>query len=235
MITVKKDAIKFKTPDGMQSVGALANVGTFGVNAFQYMRTIDSTFRSAKFPTGTELVIDCTNDLGNTINSFQYAFCSTTGIKKIKILANATKVLNNVEGTSMYYAFSSSTDLEVVDVSGIIPLKPRELRYAFYNSVKIREVIGEFDCSLIKSGYTSYAFLNMKELVEIRFKENTNFYALAFTNSSKLSILSIQSIIDSLATVEEAQTLTFHKNIEEKLTDEQKAQITSKNWNLAFK
>ena len=48
--------------------------------------------------------------------------------------------------------------------------------------------------------------------------------------SSKLSAESVQSIIDGLAIVGTAQTLTLHSSIV--LTDEQKAQISSKNWTL---
>lgn len=44
---------------------------------------------------------------------------------------------------------------------------------------------------------------------------------------------SIQSIIDGLATVETAQTLKLHADVKAKLTDDQLATITSKNWNLA--
>jgi hypothetical protein len=46
-----------------------------------------------------------------------------------------------------------------------------------------------------------------------------------------LTAESIQSIIDGLATVTTAQTLTLHKNIV--LTDEQKATINAKGWTLA--
>lgn len=49
--------------------------------------------------------------------------------------------------------------------------------------------------------------------------------------SSKLSAESIQSIIDGLATVETAQTLTLNSAIT--LTDEQKATINAKGWTLA--
>lgn len=44
---------------------------------------------------------------------------------------------------------------------------------------------------------------------------------------------SIQSIIDGLAIVETAQTLTLHADVKAKLTEEQLVTITNKNWNLA--
>jgi hypothetical protein len=52
-------------------------------------------------------------------------------------------------------------------------------------------------------------------------------------SSPVLSDESIQSIIDGLATVETAQTLTLHADVKAKLTQAQLDTITSKNWNLA--
>ena len=55
-----------------------------------------------------------------------------------------------------------------------------------------------------------------------------------FTVSSyKLTAESIQSVIDGLATVETAQTLTLHTDVKAKLTQTQLDTITGKNWNLA--
>lgn len=51
--------------------------------------------------------------------------------------------------------------------------------------------------------------------------------------SAVLTAESIQSIIDGLATVETAQTLTLNATVKAKLTETQLATITSKNWNLA--
>ena len=55
--------------------------------------------------------------------------------------------------------------------------------------------------------------------------------SISFAQSSSLSATALQSIINALATVTTAQTLTLHKNIA--LTDEQKATIQTKGWTLA--
>lgn len=70
------------------------------------------------------------------------------------------------------------------------------------------------------------------ELKEVRFKTLSILTSIRFTVSSLLSAESVQSIIDGLADLTEAdaQTITFHSSII--LTDEQKATITSKNWTL---
>lgn len=55
----------------------------------------------------------------------------------------------------------------------------------------------------------------------------------AYFSSPCLTDESIQSIIDGLATVETAQTLTLNATVKAKLTQTQLDTITSKNWNLA--
>ena len=54
-------------------------------------------------------------------------------------------------------------------------------------------------------------------------------------SQSPLTDESIQSIIDGLAdlTGQTAQTITFHSDVKNKLTEEQIASATSKNWNIA--
>ena len=60
--------------------------------------------------------------------------------------------------------------------------------------------------------------------------------SLNFANSSLLTVESINNIIGCLKdlTGGTAQTLTVHKSVGEKLTDEQKATITAKNWELVY-
>jgi hypothetical protein len=78
-------------------------------------------------------------------------------------------------------------------------------------------------------------FHSCHELVNILFEGviGTN---ISFPNSNKLSDTSVQSIIDHLKdlTGQTAQTLTFHKDVGNKLTDAQKATISAKNWTLAY-
>lgn len=84
------------------------------------------------------------------------------------------------------------------------------------------------------SAFTSYyRWLNAfqcPELVNISFVPETINGSISFGQSSKLTAESIQSIIDGLAYVSTAQTLTLHKDIT--LTDEQKATINTKGWTL---
>lgn len=84
---------------------------------------------------------------------------------------------------------------------------------------------------------TSYAscFMNCSALENITFEGEIG-CNISFSSSSKLSDTSIQNIIEHLAdlTSGTAQTLTFHKTVGDKLTDEQKEAIAAKNWTLAY-
>ena len=68
-------------------------------------------------------------------------------------------------------------------------------------------------------------------LTEIRFVSGTIKVNINFSRCAKLSAQSIQSIIDGLAIVTTAQTLTLNSDII--LTDAQKASINAKGWTLA--
>ncbi len=73
-------------------------------------------------------------------------------------------------------------------------------------------------------------------LKEVRFIANSIPLSISFGYCLLLSDTSIQSIIDGLAdlTGGTAQTLTLHATVGAKLTDEQKATITAKNWTLVY-
>jgi len=95
----------------------------------------------------------------------------------------------------------------------------------------LHTIHGMFDLSSVKKS-VGRAF-DCYALKEITFKAGTVHYSISFINCSKLSNDSIQSIIDGLAQVETAQTITFHATVKAKLTEEQIATINEKGWTLA--
>ena len=116
---------------------------------------------------------------------------------------SAIPLLNCINGTNFTYVFNGCTNLHTIEK--IIVNKDLELDRCFVNCSKLQNIIFEGEIGKnINIGY-----------------------------SPLLTMESIQSIIDGLATVETAQTLTLHTNVKAKLTEEQLATITSKNWNLA--
>ncbi len=111
----------------------------------------------------------------------------------------------------------------------------------------------------IRDGVADMAFVRCSRLVTIPLLKLTNVtkFSNTFAVCSKLENItiegsidvnfnisatavltneSVQSIIDHLKDLTGAttQTLTFHADVGAKLTDEQKASITAKNWTLAY-
>ena len=108
---------------------------------------------------------------------------------------------------------------------------PKYLNSMFYFNSAIQEVhlIG------VKEYHTwSYTFLNAYNLTHLTI-EGVIGTTFDIGTSAGLTNESIQSIIDALKdlTGGTALTIRFHATVKNKLTDEQRAQITSKNWTLA--
>lgn len=76
-------------------------------------------------------------------------------------------------------------------------------------------------------------FKNCSALKNIEITPNTIKLNISFVNSPLLTDVSIQNIIDGLATVTTQRILTLHADVKAKLTDEQNNTITSKNWKVA--
>ena len=79
------------------------------------------------------------------------------------------------------------------------------------------------------------AFSGASALTEIEIVAGTIEISISFADSPSLSDASIQSIVDGLTdlTGSTAQTLTLHTDVKAKLTEEQTAAVTAKNWTLA--
>ena len=152
-----------------------------------------------------------------------YYFCYNSGVTDIPFYINSTNC------TSLYSAFSKTPNFK--HMVGIDVSKVTQAYNCFYQS-GIEEIDEPFDFSSVTNTNNSPNFNQCNNLKKIRFKANTLKYSMTFT-SPVLSDESIESIIDGLATVETAQTLRLHTDVKAKLTEEQLATITSKNWNLA--
>lgn len=113
---------------------------------------------------------------------------------------------------------------------GINTSKGVDMREVFYGCVEL-ETIQE-PLNLGSATNCTYMFHNVLKLVNISFVPETIKVSITIP-SPVLSAESIQSIIDGLATVETAQTLTLNTDVKAKLTQTQLDTITGKNWNLA--
>ena len=148
-------------------------------------------------------------------------------------LYNASLMNSDIERIDFYIAnpFTSHNGFlrntkNLTYIKGINTSSSKDIRLMFSGSA-IETIEEPLDISQVT--YTTNAFA-CTELKEIRFVSGSIKLSLNFSNCSKLSAESIQSIIDGLATITTAQTLTLNSAII--LTDEQKATITAKGWTL---
>ena len=221
MITVKKNAIKYKDSDGqMQSAGVLCKVGVIGEDLFQYATSIRSFFSNVTFPERRKIEVNVPN-----ANDFFHTFYYATNVSSIKISGNNNG--NSINADGMFWGAS---DVEVIDFTELRCVL-NNMGNMFRQCSKLKYVYGEIDCTNATS--LQSPFMNDTLLEHMRFKKGSIYRSIDFGQQKNLTAETVQSIIDGLATVETAQTIAFHKDVKARLTDEQIATITSKNWTLA--
>lgn len=168
------------------------------------------------------------------------------------------QLVKRVNGSNQLTAISCQDNQKITqfeyDCKGIV-----SLNYAFYNCNKLTTIIlsntetvqgfnrifaGGITITSIETldmsnadkdhiGNSNYLWINAPSLKNLKIVPQTIKRSITFVWCSLLSAESIQSIIDGLATVTTAQTLTLHADVKAKLTEDQLATITSKNWSLA--
>lgn len=157
----------------------------------------------------------------NITTNYVYSF-SGNGLEYIDYYMNTKK------GTSFGSCFSRTNSLKWIQ--GINTSNATSVSDMF-NGSSIESITEPFDFSNVTNA--NKVFNGCKNLKNIRFVAETIKISLLISECMSLSIESIQSIINGLATVSTTQTLTLHANVKANLTDEQIASITSKNWTLA--
>lgn len=95
----------------------------------------------------------------------------------------------------------------------------------------LEKIVGVLDFSSTTN--VNMMFNGCPNLKDVTFEPNTLSISISLAQSSKLTSESIQSVIDGLATVTTAQTLTLHADVKARLTQTQLDTISGKNWNLA--
>lgn len=133
--------------------------------------------------------------------------------------------------TGSFYACFMQSDIEELPIINIS--KASGIHNAFYDCKKLR-YIEKIILSDKVQNY-NYTFDNCPALEHLIIG-GVIIFNISFKTSPLLDNESVQSIINCLKnlTGQTAQTLTVHKTVGEKLTEEQKATITAKNWILAF-
>lgn len=158
-------------------------------------------------------------DLSNN-NNFFATFSGATKLAKVPLLnfQKATRV------DSMFNQCFALTSVEVENTSKVGNWN------GFVGNCMNLKVVKTLDLS--GRNVTGDLFQNSTNIETLLFVPNTIKISISFGGMKYLTAESIQSIIDGLAdlTGGTAQTITWHKEVYAKLTDEQKVQISNKNW-----
>lgn len=133
---------------------------------------------------------------------------------------------SSISARSTFYNSSITKILVPVVVTGV------SMQDMFSRCSKLENI-----AKLVLNGVTSFTntFASCSSLKHITIEGSID-VNISFANSDLLTTASVQSIIDRLKdlTGATAQTLTFHATVGAKLTAEQKATITAKNWTLVY-
>ena len=182
----------------------------------------------------TQNVIQMDNMFRRCISLTSVPEFNTSKVKGMSYLFSGCSLLVTIPSldtqkvTDMSYMFNRCTAL--VNAPSINTQNVTNMSYMFRGCTTL-VTIPLLDAT--KATNMSYMFDECPALQEVRFVSGTIKVNLSLSASPNLSDESIQSIIDGLATLSKAQTLTLHATVKAKLTEEQIAQITAKNWTLA--
>lgn len=174
----------------------------------------------------TAVTDDIVLHMENT-NSMSNAFSGAIfGCKKLTVYISS-------KCTTFFRAFRLGAGLEEIeiigDTSSVVNFS------AAFTRVGLKRVLGDFDFSSISIPANQSEMFG-SALEEFYPVANTIKVSISFYNCANLIPKSVQAIIDGLAdlTGGTTQTLTLHATVGGKLTDEQKATITAKNWELVY-
>lgn len=149
-----------------------------------------------------------------------YTFAYNKSLKNIVIDTSST--------TSIAFTFLHCSNLESVVFTDTSKVQTWNAPFSNCSKLKSIETLNfSSTTSWITTVLNGLSNLETVKIVPETISSNFN------VPSAKLTAESIQSIIDGLATVETAQTLTLHADVKAKLTQTQLDTITGKNWSLA--
>lgn len=152
--------------------------------------------------------------------------------KKLKCLTITSNTPITMATDTFYQGENKSTLEKIVfncDFSKCTSFARFSLKHINLKSVEGTPM--DFSSATQIGGIFNYAYA----LEHLRIAPNTVKVRISFDTNSRLDDATIQSIIDGLAdlTGGTAQTLALHANVKARLTEEQLAAITGKNWTIA--
>ena len=210
--------------DLTSAIGSLVEGYSVGVDYLSYAKQV--MFADFDIFDTEEVVLNLDN-----ATSLYVLFQNAPNTKVKSITVNCK---NKVSDTR--YAFGSNTEDTVLEtiILNVDMSNVTRSDYMFQRKKALKEILGN-PLNLSSVTNNTGMFTTCNNLQEVRFVAETIKLSISFAQSPLLSDESIQSIIDGLAdmTGQNAQTLTLQGQVKAKLTEEQIATITSKNWTLA--
>lgn len=198
-----------------------------GRDVWNYIASLPS-FDKAAFPAGTHLVLNIPRQtFATNVTVFNYHFRDVTGLEHLTLKCT----LPQTQKFNAHGMFIRCVDLKILDLSEF-NTNINAATDVFYGCKNLEEIRGEIE----HSGAWTLWFHACQSLREVRFKKNSITKALGIGQSPLLSAESIQSIVDGLTDLNGGTTenLNLHADAGAKLTEEQKAIITAKNWTLVY-
>lgn len=138
---------------------------------------------------------------------------------------------------SQITSVSSPFDNTIMPSFGVVDLSSVKANSTVTNLFRYNAVIHTIDKIVVHDTIKySQWFTNCKSLENVTFEGVIGQDGLNFSWSPLLTNASVQSVIDHLKQLPDGTTytITFHADVGEKMTDAQKAQVTAKNWTLAY-
>lgn len=157
---------------------------------------------------------------------FTGANASSNGIFASQIWAGSMPLFDYENVTTLYrlcYGNINITEIELKNTHN-----NKNAVQIFHNCANLSKVVG-LDFTSVEDA--TNAFFNCSSLKDITFVAKTIKVDTSFAYSPLLTNESKQSIIDGLATVETAQTITFHKDV--KILQAQVDSANAKGWTVA--
>lgn len=226
MITVKKNAIRYKSSDGtMKDSGVLCQVGTFGVDLFPTLETVTFSTEIENIHENLELNLVNAKTIQSLIDYKLINFEKLT----VVISSKCTSMQNAFRARSISEAGNLKTIEIKGDMSGVTTMIN-----AFNNRVTLEKIIGYLDFTSVAGSVT---FADCRNLKEIRVVKKSVSVTLNFGSCSLLSDTSIESLVNGFADMigQTAIVFTVHKDVKARIEANPVwlATLTSKNVTLA--
>ena len=214
--------------DLTSAVGSL--VECFGVGEDYLRYAMTCRFDNLNLFGKSDIVLNLDN--ATVISALCQPTVLNTTVEHITI--NCLNQVTNI-GAMFYVPNNVGQDFTLKHITLNVDISKATLSATVFYLLRGLEIIDGTPLDFSSANNLGNTFGSCYALKEVRFTKGSIYKSVDLGKSSLLSDETIQSIIDGLADLTEqtTQTITFHADVKAKLTEEQIATITSKNWTLA--